>query len=263
MSTSATFAQFGLASTVSDPATGLSGPIGQQSTRKSMPLALIEYQIPFAFDGSGDAITVDTNDGTATGAVTGVKATGTITYTGLPAADETVTVNSIVYTFKAAAALATEITIGADATETASNTAAAITANDPLVDAVNVAGVVTISAAATGEYGNAYTLAESAANTAVSGATLTGGVDKVQYTGDGVDALGDALPAAAAIHGLLLLVTAGSVTAALGSVVKDTVLPNGGFQTWSAPGRADLLGNLVLTSGAAGTAGTLIVRASE
>jgi len=258
-----TFAQYGIASTETDTATGFTGSVGVPSSRKSMPLADIAYTIDIEFDGSGDVATINLDNGTASGDVTGVKATGTITFTGLPVANETVTINGTVYTFKAAAATATEITIGADATATAANTASKIDTNETIVDAVNVLGVVTISAADTGEYGNAYTLAESATNTAVSGATLSGGVDKVLITGDGIDALGNALPTAAKIHGLLVTCSAGSVTAAVTTLLKDTVTPNGGLQTWNATGRTDLLENLTITSGAVNTTAQVVVRASE
>lgn len=257
-----TFAQYGLASTETTD-TDFTGTVGIPSSRKSMPLADIAYTIDIEFDGSSDVATINLDNGTASGDVTGVKAAGTITFTGLPVANETITVRGVVYTFKAAASLATEITIGADATATAANTASKIDANDSLVDAVNVLGVVTISAANTGEYGNAYTLAEAATNTAVSGATLSGGVDKVVITGDGVDALGNALPTATAIHGILVLCTAGSVTAAVTTLLKDTVTPNGGLQTWNSTGRTDLLENLTITSGAANTVAQVVVRARE
>ena len=124
-------------------------------------------------------------------------------------------------------------------------------------------GVVTISAADTGEYGNAYTLAESATNTAVSGATLSGGVDAVVITGDGVDFDGTALPTATKIHGLLVTCTEGSVTAAVSTILKDTVTPNGGLQTWNSAGRTDLVTNLTITSGAANTVAQVVVRAQE
>ena len=257
-----TYTTYGLTSTET-AANGFTGSVGTLPSRKSMPLADIAYEIDISFDGSGDVATINLDNGTATGDVTGVQAAGTITFTGLPVADETITVNAIVYTFKATSASATQITIGADATGTASNAASIINANDALVDAVNVLGVLTVSADSTGEYGNAYTLAEAATNTAVSGATLSGGVDAVVITGDGVDALGTALPTASKIHGIQVLCTAGSVTAAVTTLLKDTIVPNGGMQTWSAPGRTDLLENLTITSGAANTVAKVVVRASE
>lgn len=257
------FLQYALAATETDTATGFTGTVGTPGTRKSLPNADIAYTINVAFDGSGDVATINLDNGTATGDVVGVKATGTITFSGLPVANETIAVNGTTYTFKATAATATEITIGADATATASNTAAKIDANDSAVDAVNVAGVVTISAANTGEYGNAITLAESATNTAVSGATLSGGVDKVVITGDGVDALGNALPTATKIHGILVTATSGKVTMAVTTLLKGEATDNGGCLFWDSDGRTDLLENLTLTSGAANTACTLTVRAES
>ena len=241
---------------------GFRGTVGTQSSA-SLPLGDVAYQIDISFDGSGDVATINLDNGTATGDVTGVKASGTITFTGLPVANETITVNAIVYTFKATASLDTEITIGADATATAANVVSVVEANDSAIDAASVLGVVTISAAATGEYGNAMTLAETATNTAVSGATLTGGIDKVVITGDGVDALGTAIPTCAAIHGVLVTCSSGSVTAAITTIAKDTIAANNGFQLWSVAGRTDLLENLTITSGAVNTVARVTVRARD
>lgn len=105
------------------------------------------------------------------------KASGTITYTGLPIANETITIGGKVLTYKAASGNENEITIGADATATAVNTAAIINANSALkglVLATSVEGVVTVACTVPGRIGNIITLAEAATNTAVSGTTLTG-----------------------------------------------------------------------------------------
>lgn len=241
-------------------AQGFRGTVGTEG-RAALPLGNVAYQIDIAFDGSGDVATINLDNGTATGDIPGVKATGTITLTGLPAADETITVNAIVYTFKESAALATEITIGADATATAANAASKIAANDSAVDAANVAGVLTIAAAETGEYGNAITLAAAATNVAVSGATLTGGIDKVVITGDGVDALGNAIPTCAAIHAVLITCSSGSVTSAISTIEKSTAAVNNGSQIWSVAGRTDILENLTITSNAVNTVARVTVRA--
>ena len=107
----------------------------------------------------------------------GTAATGSITFTGLSLADETVVVNGETYTFKASAGSATEITIGATAAITAANTAAKIAANDSDVHAYgSTNGMVVLTATTRGTAGNDYTLTESATNTTVSGAgTFTGG----------------------------------------------------------------------------------------
>lgn len=111
-----------------------------------------------------------------------VKATGTVTFSGLPVANETVTINGQVYVFKASASSALEVTIGADANATGANFATKVNTNSVVVTAANVAGVVTLTAISGGTGGNAITLAEAATNTAVSGATLTGGVNTVYPT---------------------------------------------------------------------------------
>jgi hypothetical protein len=92
---------------------------------------------------------------------------------------------------------------------------------------------------------------------------LTGGVNKVVITGDGVDALGDTIPTCSAIHGVQVTCTSGSVTAVITTIVKDTVSVSNGFQTWSVPGRTDLLENLVITSAAVNTVAKVIVRARD
>lgn len=107
----------------------------------------------------------------------GVQASGTITFTGLPVANETVTVNGQIFTWKASASAALEVTIGADATTTATNLSAKINSNSTTVVANSAAGVVNIIAVAPGAAGNAVTLTEASTNTAASGATLSGGVD--------------------------------------------------------------------------------------
>jgi len=113
-----------------------------------------------------------------------VKASGTVTIAGVLAAD-TVTVNGLVYTAVAGVkADNTEFSIDGTDTASATDLADSIT-NDTRVgtesldqDATSAAAVVTISAKLIGPDGNNITLASSnGARLAVSGATLTGGVD--------------------------------------------------------------------------------------
>lgn len=115
-------------------------------------------------------------------------ASGTITFsTAVPSADETVTINGVVLTFKAVPAAGTnQVAIGATLAETAANLAAFINANrnifaDIPVTATSNAGVTTIKAP--GVAGNAITLAEAGANIAASGGTLAGGTDSDAESG--------------------------------------------------------------------------------
>ncbi len=124
---------------------------------------------------------------------TGIAATGTITFGGLPSDADTVEVNSVVYTFKNTLAAANQVKIGATAAATAQNLFSALTgglgvgtayytgttpvASTIIVSLPSASNVITLTAAATGTAANAYTLLETATNVTVSGAgTLAGGV---------------------------------------------------------------------------------------
>jgi len=111
------------------------------------------------------------------------QASGTITFTGTGAANDTILINGVTFTAKASGASGNEWNVGASATLSAAALAAAINASatalvSGLVSAAAVSGVVTISALRYGVDGNAMTIAEgvdSGNAMAVSGARLTGG----------------------------------------------------------------------------------------
>lgn len=121
------------------------------------------------------------------------QASGTLTFTGLPVADETFVVGATTYTFKAdASGAANTIKIGADATATAANVVSAInaaaggsgvvygagTTANASAAASSLAGVVTLQARSPGTAGNSVVLTEALTNATVSGSgTLTGGTD--------------------------------------------------------------------------------------
>jgi hypothetical protein len=109
--------------------------------------------------------------------ITSALASGTITVSDTPVADETIQVGITIYTFKAARANDFEITISSNTTTQAENIVYAIIHDQGNVNAVNVANVVTVTAIPYGTDGNAIALAESATGIAVSGATLSGGTD--------------------------------------------------------------------------------------
>lgn len=112
-----------------------------------------------------------------TNSIGGTRSTGTLTFTANPAANDTVTVNSVVITFKASGAVGAQVNIGADAAATAQALKTYINANTGTVGvkAYGDAGVLTLRANVGGTGGNSYTLAKSATQPAVSGATMTGG----------------------------------------------------------------------------------------
>jgi hypothetical protein len=113
--------------------------------------------------------------------VTGaVKASGTITFSSL-VADDTVTINGVVFTAKASPSGANQFALGADDTAAAANLAAKINASAlakiaNVVTATSNGAVVTITCVVPGLVGNLGTLAISA-HGSVSGAALTGGAE--------------------------------------------------------------------------------------
>ncbi len=122
--------------------------------------------------------------------VAAVKASGTVTFTGVGAALDTVLVNGVTFTARASGATGNEWNVGASATLSAAALVAAINASatalvSGVVLAESAAGVVTINALFAGVTGNAVTIAEgvdSLSHMAVSGARLTGGTNGTSKT---------------------------------------------------------------------------------
>jgi hypothetical protein len=103
-------------------------------------------------------------------------ATGTLTFSANPAADDTVTIGGTAITYKASGAAGSQINIGATKEDTAQALVTYITAHPSLgVEASRSGAVVTFTAIERGLSGNSITLAESSTATTVSGANLTGG----------------------------------------------------------------------------------------
>lgn len=115
-----------------------------------------------------------------------VQATGTLTFTGLPLAAETFTINGTTITARASGAVNDEFNIGADATATAANVVTAINASTTPavtdVTASSAAGVVTFTSDVPGVVGNNIGLTEALTNATVSGATLASGTNGTKTT---------------------------------------------------------------------------------
>lgn len=117
-----------------------------------------------------------------------VEAKGTMSFSGNPSADETVTVGDVTYKFVESLVAANDVLIGSDAAETAAHLGAAINGGEGIgvaygadtvantkVAAEVVADVVTLTALVAGVSGNSIALGSTASAVAVSGATLAGG----------------------------------------------------------------------------------------
>lgn len=136
-------------------------------------LVLEQYQV-IALDGD---MTIVAWDPDLTGI--GVEyAVGTLTFSGVGTAADTVTINGVPITLRAAADPALdEVTIGGTATATAQNMKAFINANTARLEVVakGTGAVLAIRANVPGEEGNAITTTEAGTGTAFGAATLLAG----------------------------------------------------------------------------------------
>lgn len=111
-------------------------------------------------------------------AIQGAKATGTLTLTANPAANDTVTINGTVITFVASGATGMQVNIGASNTATAASLVALINAN-PATFACTAAApsnVVTLTASVAGYVGGPIALAKNSTAITASGLFLNGAV---------------------------------------------------------------------------------------
>lgn len=111
----------------------------------------------------------------------GAPATGSITLTGNPAANDTVTVGGTAVTFVSSNPTGNQVLIGGSAAATAVNLQAFLSAStDANISKANYSlsgDVITVTYKTVGTGGNAFTLAKSSTAITVSGATLTGGAN--------------------------------------------------------------------------------------
>lgn len=146
-----------------------------QVMSKEMQIAQIQTMLnAFGMGSRMGSIALTIDDGTA------VAATGTVTLSGVGAAGDTVVINGVTLTAVASGAVNNQWNVGGSSTISATNLAAAINASTSglvsgTVSAASVTNVVTLTALALGQPGNAVTLAATGAG-AASGARLTGGV---------------------------------------------------------------------------------------
>lgn len=136
--------------------------------------ALINYIAGYAAGSGGGGLTVSLSSSAL------VAASGTITAASVQAND-TITINGVVFTAKTTTAGANEFNIGASDTTCAAAIVTSINASTTaliqgFISPSSALGVVTLTAIPAGVVGNAYTLASSTnVRLAVSGARLAGG----------------------------------------------------------------------------------------
>lgn len=109
----------------------------------------------------------------------GVKASGTITFTGPGTNNDTITVNGTLITLVTGTPSGSQVKIGADAMATAGNLQTflqnSVDANISQATYVLNGAVITATFKLVGTGGNAFTLVKSSTNITLSGATLAGG----------------------------------------------------------------------------------------
>lgn len=126
--------------------------------------------------------TISLVDGLTAHNATADAATGTLTFTGVVADGQTVTIGSEVYEFDtnssvAAGHIAVDVSGGVTAAEAVTAIVTAITADSTLVTAVDGAGdTVVVTTVLTGTQAN-YAVSETCTNASWGAATLTGGAD--------------------------------------------------------------------------------------
>jgi hypothetical protein len=104
------------------------------------------------------------------------NAIGSLNFAANPAVNDTVTIGGQAITFVSALTTGLQVVIGADTTATAQSLKALINATSATgVTASGLTNVLALEAITAGTAGNSVTLAKSATNPAISGATLTGG----------------------------------------------------------------------------------------
>lgn len=151
----------------------IQGPFQTDSVTVLSGLDLDKYTV-IGLNSAGKAVVWNPD---ATNPDVDAYATGAITFTGQPTANDTITINGHAITWKASGAAANEVNIGGSATLSAAALLAVINAA-PLTYLVTASGtalVLALQATTAGTSGNAITLTESTSNLTVSGATLTGG----------------------------------------------------------------------------------------
>lgn len=175
-------------STVATAATGVYTFSGQPNDGGTVTLGDTTYTWVQSFDDPGpydikiganqaasEAVLTEAINGRAIVPATG--STGSVVFSGLPTAAQTLLIGSETYTFVASRSAPFEVTIGADATGMGDNLVTAITADSTLVTGVNTTGTVALTSQDTG-FATNYALSTAATNVAVSGANMTGGNDQ-------------------------------------------------------------------------------------
>ncbi len=146
----------------------------ESSAIRTSGMSLVGIQVPAVLTGTALSFTVGD-------AADGFQASGQVAFSGTTANNDTLTINSVVITFKTVLTTGNQVLIGGTAAETASNLYDFLIASQVaglLACTYELEGaLVLVTAVVHGTAGNAYTFAKSSSDIALSpaGGTLTGG----------------------------------------------------------------------------------------
>lgn len=219
--------------------------------------------------GTEFVITSDTTgDGSeATGSITldtnpsyGVQASGTITLSGQPSNGDTVTIKGTVVTFVTGTPSGNQVQIAGTALLTAAALQAFLAASadsNLAANTYNTIGLITtITARLYSTAGNSYGLLKSGTNIAVSGATLSGGVNPDTITVNGAPIT--FVPSGSAAYSVIVGPTVAATAANLQTFLAASVDTDIDDCTYSLAGTV-----ITLTAKLAGTAGNSITLAKS
>lgn len=161
-----------------------SGATGDQFNITTANPTTTAASLVSAFTASANVNTLFT---AAAGANAGNFATTVLTLTGDAVADQTFTVNGVVFTAKASGATGNQFNIAAgDVTTTAGNIVtawnASATPGAVVITASSLAGVVTFTSDVRGSFANAFTSTDTLDNASFNAATFAGGTDSIPIT---------------------------------------------------------------------------------
>ncbi len=250
--------------------------IGATGATVLLPLATTGFECSGYLGGGGDDFTLDVAAGSGAVTGSGEVAYRNLAFSGNAVAGETVTIDGIVYTWRATVStIANEVKIGATDDDSIDNLVAAInggagsgtvygslTVAHTTVSASNITGALNVAAVTLGLAGNSIAVTETMTNAAWGGSTLSGGYEVSTLTGaDGKDMEGNTLTALVKVIGLRIRCTAGSLTIASSGNITDFYLAVGGEFLFVDPaGSTDLIApDLVLTGLEVGSAFSLEV----
>lgn len=241
--------------------------IGAAPAAILLPDAASGSEVTATLGANGDALTVSPG-GSASVTGSGETAESVLTLAGNAVADETVTIGTRVYTWKATASAANQVKIGATASDSLDNLIAAINGDageGTLYGTGTVAHTQVDALAGSGDTMHAYAVAVGTAYNTVAttetmsagswnNATLTGGINASAYVGGSINVEAYNVVDADVVDGIEILITAGSAIIEIDLITLPVITAPGVFLLGTSA--AITIAEFVITAQEADTAVT-------